>query len=148
MRLYAQLHTCRAFFLVELISIVSKTYRSPSQLSRWTLGCLLCLLTSVTVLADRTVNVPLIIPYTPLWSLEARGLLGREVVESVPTVVSRSPICWVQSAQLLMRYFVSSTEHALFTSYEGSGPAELGRKNRTGSSKTACEKTGFALSGR
>lgn len=111
-----------------------KTYRSPSQLSRWTLGCLLCLLTSVAVSADRTVNVPLDHPiYAFVERFEARGILGGEVSGIRP--YSRQQVADMLGSirtAIDEGYPISSTEYALFTSYEGEWSTELGRKELDG----------------
>ena len=57
-------------------------------------------------------------------------------MESGPTAVSRSPICWVQSAPLLMRGARSARRSMPCSIYmRGSGPLNWVEKNRTGSSK-------------
>ena len=111
-----------------------KTYRSPSELSRWTLGCLLCLLNSVAVFADRTVNVPLDHPiYAFVERFEARGILGGEVSGIRP--YSRQQVADMLGSirtAIDAGYPISSTEYALLDLYEGEWSTELGREEAKG----------------
>ena len=111
-----------------------KTYRPLSQLSRWFLGGILCLLTSSVALADRTVNVPLNHSiYAFVERYEARGILGGEVngIRPYSRLQVANLLVLIRSA-IDAGYAISLTERSLLVQYESEWAFELGREEPEG----------------
>ncbi len=107
-----------------------KTYRSEFDLSRWWGGLLICLLTVVSSMADRTVNVPLDHPvYAFIERFEARGVLGGQVGGIRP--FSRQYVAELLRAvrrAVDAGWEISAVERALLERYESAWSFELGRE--------------------
>ncbi len=112
---------------------------SRSELSRWCVGALLCLLYAAQAQADRTVNVPLEHPlYAFVERFEARGVLGYQV-GGIRPYTRQHMADMLRSIRTAVDggWAISQTERVLLERFEDEWAFELGKAQPQGATARA-----------